>query len=293
MSLRPVPVGAVIDALAGAGSVALSAYVLPRGSPLVGALEAAAAHGAAVRVRLPAARPGTTPPSVGRVNAGTVADLRAHGVDARLDDGVAFVRHLKAAAVDGRAFLDDRNWTRDDVVLATDDPADVACVRAAVDGVAGTSTDLATDKRRAVAAEARAIVAAGPGDEIDVASESFGPSAVSKALMERAAAGNCVHVVVSDRVLRSAGKAERAALGRLIERGVDVRAGPQTDKVCVAGTRAWLGSANATDSPPPDVLDWGVETSDPKLVILAERTFAAAWEHARPLTARDLATLSG
>jgi hypothetical protein len=209
-----------------------------------------------------------------------------------LTDAAAPAQHLKAAVVDRRAFLDDRNWTQADDLVATSDAADVACVAAAIGGCSNSTADLAITKAEAIAREAQTI-AAGSGDRVDCASESFGASVVSVALARRAAAGAHVRLVVSDRALRHASANERHALAKLATAGVEIRAGASTDKLCIAGTHAWLGSANPTFSPPPPMLDWGVSTSDPSLVSRAAATFARDWASARPLDARSLAMLSG
>jgi hypothetical protein len=143
-------------------------------------------------------------------------------------------------------------------------------------------------KAEAIAREARTIAEAS-GDAIDCASESFGASVVSVALARRAAAGTHVRLVVSDRALRRASDNERHALAKLAAAGVEIRAGASTDKLCVAGTSAWLGSANPTFSPPPPMLDWGMSTSDPALVSRAAARFAEDWDQARPIDPRTLA----
>ncbi len=295
MSFESATVGGLQAALAGASSVAFSSYVLDRHNPLVGALEAAAARGARVAVVLDGAPVG--PSSAGkqgieRTNAATVADLRAHGVDAVLSDGTRSEQHLKAAVVDGRAFLDDRNWTPTDDLVSTSDPADVANVAAAIVGRPQASADLALTKAEAIAREA-SLIASDRGDRVDCASESFGATAVSVALAKRAASGAHVRLVVSDRALRHASPNERHALARLVGAGVELRAGPATDKLCVTASGTWLGSANATFSPPPPMLDWGLTTRDPALAYRARTTFERDWAAARPIGSRELAALSG
>jgi hypothetical protein len=295
VSFAPASVAGFERAIAGASSVALSAYALGRENPVVRALESAADRGARVHVVLDGAPIGssrTGDDGIAQTNAATAADLRRHGVDVRLTDAAAAAQHLKAAVVDDRAFLDDRNWTPEDDLIETADASDVACVAAAIDGRPASTADLAMTKAEAIAREAQTIVA-GSGDCVDCASESFGASVVSVALARRAAAGAHVRLVVSDRALRHASDNERHALAKLAAAGVEIRAGASTDKLCVSGTSAWLGSANATFSPPPPMLDWGLSTSDPALVERASSTFARDWEAARALNARTLAALSG
>jgi hypothetical protein len=294
VSFVPASVAGFERALAGATSVSLSAYVLERGNPVVRALESAADRGASVRVALDGAPVGPSrrgDDGIARTNAATAADLRRHGVDVRVTGAAAAAQHLKAAVVDGHAYLDDRNWTPSDDLVETGDAADVACVAAAIDGSPLSTPDLALTKAEAIAREAQTI-ANGSGDRVDCASESFGASVVSVALARRAAAGAHVRLVVSDRALRGASENERHALARLAEAGVELRAGASTDKLCVAGTQAWLGSANPTFSPPPPMLDWGLATTDPGLVTRAGATFARDWDAARPVDVRSLEMLS-
>jgi hypothetical protein len=155
-----------------------------------------------------------------------------------------------------------------------------------------STADLAITKADAIAREAKTI-AGGSGKEIDCASESFGASVVSVALAREAAAGAHVRLIVSDRALRHGSPNERHALAKLAAAGVEIRAGATTDKLCINGSAAWLGSANATFSPPPPMLDWGLSTSDPALVTRATATFARDWNAAHALDARSLAALSG
>lgn len=295
MSFFPAGIAGLEGAIGGAKSIALSAYLLDARGPLVGALEAAGDRGAGVRVVLegkPVGVPRAAADGIARANAWTATELRKHGVDVVLRDEGAFSQHLKAAVVDGCAFLDDRNWTATDTLIETRDAPEVACVSDAVAGHPSSTPDLATTKAAAIALEAAAI-AAGSGDRVDCASESFGTSAVSAALARRAQAGAHVRLVVNDRALRGASQNELRALARLEAAGVDVRAGSSTDKVCVAGDRAWLGSANPTFSPPPPMLDWGLATADPALAAMASATFASAWARARPVVSASLAELSG
>ena len=291
MSFVPATVGGFEKAIAGARSVSLSAYVLGRANPIVRALEDAGDRGARVHVVLDGAPIGASRKSddgIVRTNAATVAELRLHGVDARLTDRSAPAQHLKAAVADGRAFLDDRNWTPSDDLIETAAPADVSSVAAAIDGCPISTPDLALTKAEAIFREAQTIAGA-PGDTVDCASESFGASVVSVALARRAVSGAHVRLVVNDRALSGASENERHALARLAAAGVEIRAGASTDKLCVAGTQAWIGSANPTFSPPPPMLDWGTSTTDAALVARASSTFARDWQSARPVDARQLA----
>jgi hypothetical protein len=295
VSFEPATVGGFTAAVAHASSVTLSSYVLDRRNPIVRDLEAAADRGARVAVVLDGAPVGPSRAAthgIARTNAATVAELRAHGVDARLADGARAEQHLKAAIVDGRAFLDDRNWTATDDLVATSDPADVANVTAAIAGCPQSSGDLALTKAEAVAREA-SLIANDRGDRVDCASESFGATSVSVALAKRVASGAHVRLVVSERALRGGSPNERHALVRLATAGVELRAGPATDKLCITSSGTWLGSANATFSPPPPMLDWAVTTREPALAGRARATFERDWAASRPIGAAELAALSG
>jgi phosphatidylserine/phosphatidylglycerophosphate/cardiolipin synthase-like enzyme len=282
-------------ALAGARDVRLSAYVLGRASAVTRELEAAADRGARVAVRLdgaPASGSQRRDDRVARENAATVAALRAHGIDARLTDGSLYDLHLKAAVVDGCAYLDDRNWTPTDSLITTRDAPDVACVEAAIAGSITQTPDLAMTKAAAIAREA-AFIAASPADRIDCASESFGATSVSKALAARAVAGSHVRLVVSSAALAPGASQERAALTRLAAAGVEIRVANEADKVCVGGQSAWVGSANATFSPGPPMIDWGLTTNDAAIVRAAAATFARDWERGRTIDSARLIALSG
>ncbi len=287
MSACIASVPALTAALARGSEIALSAYVLRPGSAVERALERAAERGAHVVVSLEG-RPydgGRGPEGERQANARTAAALRARGAEVRLTSPADVPVHMKAAVVDGTAFLDDRNWTSGgDAVISTDDPAEVAAVRAALAGESAGTPDLALDKARALALEAETIAAA-PGDRIDVESESFGYSAVFEALRSRAEHGAHVRLLVAEREYRSRHSSiERGALRRLGAAGVDIRITPSDEKLCIAGDRGWVGSANATDAGQP-MRDWGLRTSDPAVLAALQEHFCAAWASARRVTA--------
>ena len=276
---------AFLGTLEGASTIALSAYVLRPNCDVVSALERAAGRGAAVAVTLDALPyGGATPNALALVNARTAALLRGHGVTVRFADADGPPLHMKAAVVDGIAFLDDRNWPAagDDTIVRTDDRENVALVAAALRGQPGANAHLATEKGAALRLEAAEISGA-PGDRVDIETESFGATAVSAALRARAAAGTKVRLVVAARDI-APGSRERASLVRLSAAGVDVRVSRDAEKLCVAGDRAWIGSANATYSSGP-VIDWGLATGDPPLVTKIAADFERNWAAAKPLYA--------
>ncbi len=165
---------AFLSALADARYVALSSYVLTQ--DLADRLIACADRGAEVHVRLSAHLVGDTTGRRTAAAARTVKRLLEHGVDAALTGEGDTAPHLKAAAIDNAAWLDDRNFPRigPDLIVRDDDPADVAAVRACLDGSSpGSTARLTFTKATALAQEAGAIAAAPPG-EIDVSTEDIG-----------------------------------------------------------------------------------------------------------------------
>ena len=248
------------------------------------ALEAACDRGARVDVVLDGT-PYRSGSAIAAANAGSARELAGHGATVRLTTADEPALHLKAAVVDGTAYLDDRNWANGDrdTIVALDDPAAVATIGAAFDGRATKSGPLVTDKAAAVALEA-ATISAASGDRIDVETEAFGATVVSKALALRAAQGAHLRLLVSAAELRGPGAPrERAALAKLAAAGVAIRTTASTEKLCSAGDSAWVGSANATFSPQP-TLDWGYRSEDPVLARGIARAFERNWQSATPST---------
>jgi hypothetical protein len=282
--------GDLLRALHGASSVDLAAYELRRDSDLVRALAGAADDGAHIRVRVDGRPYGPAGKAIAQATQSAAVELRRHGVivDVVSDHSA----HLKAAVVDGRAYLDDRNWTTSghDTVLTTTDSSDVALVRDAIDGRPGFNDHLATSKQRALDLETD-LIGSGTGDRIDVESESLGTfGGPYVQLKARATAGAHVRLIVSDNELRSAyGKQERSALRALAHVGVEIRVGGSrsgvgNEKLCVAGDAAWAGSANASFGHKCDA-DWGLRTKDGAVVGALQSRFEANWSASRPYVA--------
>ena len=275
-----------LSALESAASVALSAYVLEPSNRVARALEAAADRGASVSVTLDGA-PYFGAGSADRPNPNleTAAGLRAHGIRVRLTDPkVDPPMHLKAAVVDGRAFLDDRNWPSGGraTIVATPDPAAVRAIGSGIDGIAGGDDDLALVKSRALVLEA-ALIASAPGIRIDVATESFGSCVVADALCDRARAGATVRLEVDARVLAGDARGrEHKTIARLEAAGVVVRAVGAAEKFTVAGDDVWLGSANATANDGA-MLDWGIRSRDAVLARSLEAAFDGTWTRGSPV----------
>ena len=279
----PVTIDRVAAAVQRAEDVKLSAWLLGSGA-LVRALEAAGDRGAHVSVQLesqPYDDSKAASRRLRRANADVAAELRAHGVRVRLRalPGVPF--HLKAAVVDGTAYLDQRNWRRgDETIVATRRASDVALIREALRGNGGADGSLATRKDQALALELDVIERAPPGVPIRFESESFGSGPIAAALEARARAGGDVRVVVDRREVNEAsGGGERDALARLRRAGAQVRIGRGVSKACVAGDAAWTGSANATRGN-GESLDWGIRTRARALVDALACDFERCWSRA-------------
>jgi phosphatidylserine/phosphatidylglycerophosphate/cardiolipin synthase-like enzyme len=294
-----------IHTLASAQRIALTAYTL-RAGPVLDALAAAARRGAAVSVRLE--RDPFDDPHGGlhRANAEALGALRRAGAHAEATKPGDAPLHLKAAVVDGVAWLDDRNWASGGAerIVRDTDPADVAAVAAAVAGGPGSDPHLATTKAGAQDLEAAMIARAGPS-RLDVESESFAKGRIYDALLHRAEAHLPTRLIVAGREAREAGnRTERAHLKRLAALGVEVRLGHAgrgdlDEKLAVAAGNAWIGSANATYArgPAGAQRDWGLTTSDPAMIDGLRTAFeqnwtrAQNWTHAQalpPLSSRAL-----
>ncbi len=275
----------VAAALAGGRDIALCAYALAPGSAVVRALEAAADRGAHVAVRLQARAFGGAAGS--NAPSGVARELAGHGVAVTENPTIgAPLEHLKAAVIDGRAYLDDRNWasTGDELVVRDDDPSTVAAIAAATRGDTAAGAEVALDKRTAIRLEADAIRDA-PGDTIDVATESFGACAISAALAARARAGAHVRLAVAAAPLRADRSGREAALlARLAAAGVAVRAVASDEKFALLGARAWVGSANATYAP-DGMTDWGATSQDAEIVRACAERFVHAWTTGRDVRA--------
>jgi hypothetical protein len=280
-----------VRALAHASDITLSAYTLHDG-PVLRGLVAAARRGAQVRVRLerdPLDDPAGT---LHRNNAAALAALRSAGAAASATRPGEPVLHLKAAVVDGTAWLDDRNWAGGSAeqVVRDGNRADVAAVASALAGGPGRGGRLATTKAEAQRLEARVIARAGSAP-LAVESESFGNGAIYVALLRRARAHRPTRLIVAGREFAEAGsRTERAHLRRLAALGVAIRVGDprraDLDEKLAAGPReGWVGSANATYArgPAGAQRDWGLATRSAVVVDGLRAAFERNWSAARPL----------
>jgi len=218
----------------------------------------------------------------GRENAATVAAVNAAGGHAELVGGPGQTPwHMKAALVDGVAYLDDRNWAADgkETILRDTDADDVAVVGRTLAGTPARDGHLRTTKHDAIALESEVIRGAG-ATPVAVETESFGLGAIYADLLHRAEAHEPTRLLVSSLELAEpAADRERRALERLAAAGVAVRSVENDEKIAVAGERAWVGSANATyaDGPAGDQIDWGLATRVPSLVTDLRAAFERNW----------------
>ncbi|MBV8689919.1 MAG: phosphatidylserine/phosphatidylglycerophosphate/cardiolipin synthase family protein [Candidatus Eremiobacteraeota bacterium] len=266
-------------------AIEFSAYIL-RSGQIVQALQNTVKHGAHVRVQLEAHPYADSDGKLAKINRDAVSKLRRAGVHAQLAD-VSGQRgmHMKAAIVDGMAFLDDRNWPADrrNIVIADDDRGDVHALREALHGKATPGGALALTKGRALARETTVLLSAKQTrDRVSVETESLtagtAPYAAMKAL---ARSGRCVRLLICSDDLRPAAiYAARA----LLRAGVDVRLTHAAEKIAVAGSRAWVGSANATYGQAQQT-DWGLCLHSRRICKQLQVRFDSTWQHANALIA--------
>ncbi len=261
------------------------AYTL-QSKHLLHALEDAARRGARVRVRLEGAPYGDPDGSFATYNRRLAIELRRSGAVVHVNDPASgdAPLHAKALAVDGKLFLDDRNWARDDVIVRDDDPGDSSAVRSATAGRAPSDrAGFAMHKRTALQLEARMLERTRAGDRVTLETETFGSSnAVCRALDDLGKRGLHPRLLV-ERRLASNGR-ERATLQRLATDGVEVRTTTDTEKFAVCGRWAWIGSANASPAfGTPDEIDWGTCTRNGAIVAAVAERLEMRWLAARPL----------
>lgn len=266
----------LVDALGTARQVVFSSYLLYPG-PVLDALEAACRRGARVTVRLDGS-PYRNPWGA-RENAAVLARLKAAGADAR----PARDLHLKAAIVDGAAFLDDRNFTARGDGLVRDDGVDD--VHATRDAMLGRRHDpatatFATYKDEALDLEERLLASTAPGDDVVVETESFGyGKQIYPELVKLAKAGRHVRLLVNALALHQSVRAQ-SAVAHVEAAGVEVRACSSTEKFALCGSRGWFGSADATFDVHHE-RDWGVRSDDASLCDPLRVAFEKRWKTAR------------
>lgn len=262
LSLSSVP--DVLTRIASARDVAFGSYFLPQGA-VREALAGAARRGAHVSVTLQADP--YRNPFGGRCNAEAARELRAAGAGVSLLPSDRAPFHLKAAVCDGVAYLDDRNWTKrgPELVVADDDPPDVALVRDALAGHGGSDPALATRKDAALAREIELIDGARDAPVV-VETERVSTSPLTRALQRHARSGAPTTLIVARARRRSS--REATAIKQLAADGVVVRTGGSNQKLALAGDAVWIGSGNATGASGRNAaqLEWGMLTRDAAIV---------------------------
>jgi hypothetical protein len=265
-------VSAVIDRVGSARDVAFGSYFLPRGT-MRDSLVAAAQRGAHVAVTLQA-DPYRNPFGA-RCNTAAARALRAAGATVTLLPSARAPFHLKAAVCDGVAYLDDRNWTKrgPEIVIADDDAADVALVRAGLAGSGGADATLATRKDEALRREVELVDAARNAPVI-VETERVATSPLTRAL-ERHAASGAPTTLVLGRTSRHSSR-EARTLAAFASAGVRIREGGTNEKLALAGNVAWIGSGNATGASGRGAgqVEWGMLTREPALVAAVRSALA-------------------
>ncbi|GAC1394314.1 MAG: hypothetical protein NVSMB31_14600 [Vulcanimicrobiaceae bacterium] len=273
---------ALVAAMQHARSISLTAYVM-RPCRVLNALESAAKRGVRVHVALEAVPYGDPAGDLRQGNLDAAARLSRAGADARLVDQVGNApMHMKAAVIDNAtAFLDDRNWPDDgmDSIITDTDARDVGEVLSAIAGHGSNSAPLATQKDAAIRREARTIYQSADAHErISVESESFGYGRIYAALLAAAREQTPVRLIVAQRDITSR---TEPALVRLMQAGVEMRIGANDEKMAVAQSQAWLGSANAT-SGVPNQTDWGLRIFDRATITGLQARFERNWAAASP-----------
>ncbi|MBV8363613.1 MAG: hypothetical protein JO193_03535 [Candidatus Eremiobacteraeota bacterium] len=274
----------VLRVLHHAHHIEMCAYVL-RSKEVLDALEFAAQHQAHVSVRLEAHPYADPDGKLAKLNRDVVEKLQTAGVHASLAD-VANRRanHMKAAIVDGVAFLDDRNWPLDrrNVVVKDDAPRDVRTIHNALHGKPISTTALAVTKGSALAQEVAMLHGRATHSAVSIETESFtAGSAPYGAIKALARAGVDVRLLLCKEDAKPAMLSAARALAR---DGVTVRFTQAAEKFAVARDRGWIGSANATFGRAGQI-DWGLRLSNPALCKTLQKRFDRTWRCAKPLDA--------
>lgn len=265
----------MLASLRSASKVTFSSYFLKPGPVVDALLEAAARPHSAVHVRLEANLFGGSK-SMDPENQDAFCLLKDAGIDVQLVEEPDL--HMKAAVCDGVAFLDDRNWnTHGDTIVRDDTRSHVKALRDAIlQRDSAAPGNLRLTKTGALYAEAH-MLRAKHVREVDVETEFLGGSPVSKALRDLRAKNVRCRVLISAQAYKRGGPTSHAAHS-LAKIGVDVRIAKANEKLAVAGTHAWVGSANASSTHPfPDAVEWSLTTPNPHVVRGIRARFNENW----------------
>ena len=253
-----VPLSRVVDAIAHAHVVTISAYTLSPRSRVGRVLLSAARGGAQVSLVLD----GAGMASANRANASSATAYAAGGVRVRMTD---YKLHMKAIVVDGASvFVSDRNWASSgsSVIFALPSSTRMQVERAIL-GQPMSSGTFATRKSDALGLEA-ALLAQRRSHVVLVETESFSRSGVSAVLEQRARAGDDVTLVVAASEYRES-RTEQRTLSELARAGVHVCLGRSDEKIAIDGAAGFAGSANQSAGW-GDQVDWGVVFGNPDVI---------------------------
>lgn len=199
--------------------------------------------------------------------------------------------HLKSIVSGDTLYLSDTNFGSDALIVQSRD----ASVRSMVEqtlsraraGLPAQTAVLETPtwafaaiKTSALALELVGLQNAHGG--VEIATESFGDSAIARALYALARSGRPVHLLVARREAQT-DHAERDVLQILANAGVEIRVDTTDEKELVTDQTCWIGSANASLGPASVQRqpDWGalLRTPDPLCATLQDR-FSRTWNAA-------------
>jgi hypothetical protein len=249
----------LIDQMRTARHIELDTYVL-RNTRLINALEVASDRGADVHVRF-------GDPSKASQRCSNLAakrELESHAVEVSIEPGYGpDAIHAKIATVDGVVFKDDRNWTTGEWETVL------------VDETRHRNRNDAITKSDALAREA-SLIRSGKGHDILISTESIGRGPIVEALIARAKRGDHIRLVYKPH-LDDVGRDD--ALRRMRAAGISIRQSDADHKICVVGSRAWIGSANATAGS-PEMREWG-ETVGADIAAQLRQTLEHVWAMAK------------
>jgi hypothetical protein len=248
----------IVDTIAHAHVVTISAYTLAPTSRVGRALIQAARAGATVSLVLD----GQGLAGANRSNETSAAAYGAAGVRVRLTD---YKLHMKAIVIDGKSvFVSDRNWSSSgsSVIFALPVATRIQVERAIL-GQPTSNGTFATRKSDALTLEA-ALLAQRRSRVVLVETESFSRSVVSDVIEQRARAGDDVTLVVAASEYRHSHK-EQETLSELARSGVHVFLGRSDEKIAIDGSAGFSGSANQTAGW-GDQVDWGIVFANPDVL---------------------------
>jgi hypothetical protein len=248
----------VVNSIAHATVVTISAYTLAPTSRVGRALIAAAARGAQISLVLD----GNGMAGANRDNATAATIYGQAGVRVRLSD---YKLHMKACVVNGTdVFVSDRNWSASPASVVLQLPTSTRMqVERAILGQPESTGTFATRKDAAIALEA-ALLTQRRSHTVLVSTESFSRSAVSEILDQRARAGDSVSLVVAATEYRTS-PSERTLLAKLARDGVKIYLGRNDEKIAIDGDAGFVGSSNLSGGW-GDQVDFGYVFNDPQLV---------------------------